>query len=539
MKSLLVEAYYTDSSSHELKKLFFKRSIRQLKTGAPGINYKGKVYPVLAFKKDNKLAVEFDINIDKNNLQLSVDCPILFESEALELIENVSVFLQKESQQESQKQIDSPPFTDDQNLAKQDLKVPDEVFTDIFISKIQYENESFDIKQLNRIYYKSINVPEFGKDWFIERTDWYAYVLVNNDSVDLIDENDEVFQTITPRLDTVSDILENPNYYSLPRAAYIKELSYSHEHDAFNKARLLGEVLEYTCKTPFKEVMTNVPVELEKDKTFYEKWGKIEFEERASVRPSTNNIQYDHWFRFDLSISDETLKKIFTDIFEIYDWEGINIALEPVEYRSLPLILDRYLTQPRVSKEKPIYKKTSLDDETEEWVDVLEKEVDVLEKENTEINQEIQKLKAVNNELNSDKNKLTNQITELTKQINNFKSNESKRIEEDLRLFKKIIIFLPNGIKTLKGFSKPDKFYEILLDLILDEVNLPKKKAERTDSWLEIDKKISTGTDDQGRIYYTRTGRDDRKFMVLFGHKQNQKQDIEYLRKDHRKDLDM
>ena len=119
MKSLLVEDYYTDSSSHELKKLFFKRSIRQLKTGAPGINYKGKVYPVLAFKKDNKLAVEFDINIDKNNLQLSVDCPILFESEALELIENVSVFLQKESQQESQKQIDSPPFTDNQNLAKQ------------------------------------------------------------------------------------------------------------------------------------------------------------------------------------------------------------------------------------------------------------------------------------------------------------------------------------------------------------------------------------------------------------------------------------
>ena len=46
-----------------------------------------------------------------------------------------------------------------------------------------------------------------------------------------------------------------------------------------------------------KEVMTNEPVELEKDQTFYEKWGKIEFGERASVRPSTNNIQYDHWFR--------------------------------------------------------------------------------------------------------------------------------------------------------------------------------------------------------------------------------------------------
>ena len=58
-----------------------------------------------------------------------------------------------------------------------------------------------------------------------------------------------------------------------------------------------------------------------------------------------------------------------------------------------------------------------------------------------------------------------------------------------------------------------------------------KKKAERTDSWLEIGKKISTGTDDQGRIYYTRTGGDDRKFMVLFGHKQNQKQDIEYLKR--------
>ena len=47
----------------------------------------------------------------------------------------------------------------------------------------------------------------------------------------------------------------------------------------------------------------------------------------------------------------------------------------------------------------------------------------------------------MNNELNSDKNKLTNQITELTKQINNFKSNESKRIEEDLRLFKNYHLF--------------------------------------------------------------------------------------------------
>ena len=423
----------------------------------------------------------------------------------------------------------------DKRQKADDISIPKEVFTDIFISKIQYENERFDIKQLNRILYKSINVPEFGKDWFIERTDWYAYVLVNNDSVDLIDENDEVFQTITPRLDTVSDILENPNYYLLPRAAYIKELRYPSENDAFNKARLLGEVLEYTCKTPFKEVMTNEPVELEKDKTFYEKWGKLDFEERASVRPSTNNIQYDHWFRFDLSISDETLKKIFTDVFEIYDWEGINIAFEgstPVEYRSLPEILDRYLTQPKVFKEKPIDEQSSSEDETEIWVDVLEKE-------NTEINQEIRKLKAVNNELNIDKNKLTNQITELTKQINSFKSNETKRIEEVLRLFEKMIIFLPNGIKTLKKFSKPDKFYEILLDLIIDEVNLPKKKAERTDNWLEVDKKISTGSDDQGRIYYTRTGRDDRKFMVLFGHKQNQKQDIEYLTKDHKKDLDM
>ena len=54
-----------------------------------------------------------------------------------------------------------------------------------------------------------------------------------------------------------------------------------------------------------------------------------------------------------------------------------------------------------------------------------------------------------------------------------------------------------------------------------------------------IDKKISTGGDDQGRIYYTKTGRDDRKYIVLIGHKQNQKQDIEYLRKDHKKDLDM
>ena len=535
-KSLKLDTYLFDNDSKKLKKLFFQRSIREF-ANKPAIQYNGRFYAVSPMYEEAKLiGVQFNPNNSlgvskgsgKTNEHITPERAkqiLALEKKIEEKIYDINKSQGFDVHNKKEQSINKPQSTND-------IPIPKEVFTDIFISNIQYENESFDIKQLNRIYYKSINVPEFGKDWFIERTDWYAYVLVNNDSVDLIDENDEVFQTITPRLDTVSDILENPNYYSLPRAAYIKELSYSREHDAFNKARLLGEVLEYTCKTPFKEVMTNVPVELEKDKTFYEKWGKIEFEERASVRPSTNNIQYDHWFRFDLSISDETLKKIFTDIFEIYDWEGINIALEPVEYRSLPVILDRYLTQPKVFKEKPIYKKTSLDDETEEWVDVLEKE-------NTEINQEIRKLKAVNNELNSDKNKLTNQITELTKKINNFKSNESKRIEEDLRLFQKTIIFLPNGIKTLKGFSKPDKFYEILLDLICDEVNLPKKKAERTDNWLEIDKKISTGGDDQGRIYYTKTGRDDRKYIVLIGHKQNQKQDIEYLRRDHKKDLDM
>ena len=65
-----------------------------------------------------------------------------------------------------------------------------------------------------------------------------------------------------------------------------------------------------------------------------------------------------------------------------------------------------------------------------------------------------------------------------------------------------------------------------------DESGAPKKTVERTSHWLEVAKKINTGKDEQGRIYIYKTNSNPTRFVVLVGHKLDQKSDIEYLRKN-------
>ena len=203
--------------------------------------------------------------------------------------------------------------------------------------------------------------------------------------------------------------------------------------------------------------MLNKSTSLETSKTFYDKWNRIEFEDRASIRSSTNGIQYDHWFRFDLSISDESLKAMFKDIFEIYQWEGMQFysAIE-ADYRTTPSLPDFCYVQPTVHESRPETEQPQRDNEADEWIEELEKE-------NTEINEEIRNLRAVNKELNEDKINLSSKVNNLSQEIRKIKSFENTRIENNLKLFfGNAIVFLPAGVKTLKSFSKPDKFYEIL-----------------------------------------------------------------------------
>ena len=59
------------------------------------------------------------------------------------------------------------------------------------------------------------------------------------------------------------------------------------------------------------------------------------------------------------------------------------------------------------------------------------------------------------------------------------------------------------------------------------------KNANAADGWKEVDKKISTGQDEQGRMYVGEIKQQDTKFVVLIGHKKNQSKDFEYMKNNH------
>jgi len=124
-------------------------------------------------------------------------------------------------------------------------------------------------------------------------------------------------------------------------------------------------------------------------------------------------------------------------------------------------------------------------------------------------------------------------ITFLKNDIERARKKQKKQIDHTLKtFFGQEIIFMRRGKKVLRNFESPYGVYKTMQDLIRDETAVPKKNAERTSHWLEVAKKINNGQDDQGRIYIYKTNSNPTRFVVLVGHKQDQKSDIEYLRKN-------
>lgn len=63
-----------------------------------------------------------------------------------------------------------------------------------------------------------------------------------------------------------------------------------------------------------------------------------------------------------------------------------------------------------------------------------------------------------------------------------------------------------------------------------DERSVKFKNANAAEGWKEVDKKISTGQDAQGRMYVGEIKQQDTWFVVLIGHKKNQSKDFEYMK---------
>ena len=498
-----VKVHYIDKKDGTLKKLFFSRAVRQLSNLRPCINYSGKIYKIFPFKENVIDSVMFDIDSPE---EVSLhDCPFVTSEEAKTMLEHL---IPASHLPLNPKIIESfnTKTTDDIGP-----DAPDFVFTDPMNISMSLVKEKKEAAIQPKVAFHKLNIPVFNDDWFIERTKWYIYVLVNEDK---ITESNE-------RIDFISTVLEEPKDFKLPNSAY-----FHIDHTIFSKIFLQKFQDNFTqgCLTTYKEFLLDEPIALNQHKTFYDKWGECDFEDRDSIRPSVNGVMYDHWFRFDLSYSDEQLRSLFHDIFSIHSMHLVAPNILSVN-RGFEIHGDASI-RPNIYLDPPIVKSPEPEIDNKAWIKELESDNELVADMNRVLQESLDNVTLEHMQAEET-------ISVLKNDIERAKEKQKKQIDNTLKtFFDQEIIFMRRGKKVLRNFESPDGVYKTLQHLIRDETAVPKKTVERTSHWLEVAKKINTGKDEQGRIYIYKTNSNPTRFVVLVGHKLDQKSDIEYLRKN-------
>jgi hypothetical protein len=523
--SFKVKVYYSNKKNGSIRKLTFHRVIRELKTGRPGIHYKNKAYPVFPFKEGDIESVFFNINASTVDLEKSRDCRTVTPIEAKDMLENLAPLKDQSSSsdfiQETKTNIAANTSEDISEHGK-----PETFYTDLINLKyLTRTGESKDYLAMPVLKYHELNLPAFNQDWFIERTKWYVYVLVNNYQIEYRDAFGEYDGIYSDRLGFISRALDKPQDFKLANSAYFHLDDFDHM-DLFTRDSDKGEEWSHPGLTIFKELLSDKPVEIAQHKTLDKKWGEIDFEERDSVRPSVNGATYDHWFRFDLSYSNNELKDLFNDIFSIYSME---LYMPNILSTSNPFAMleesffppNIYLNPPHISIPEP-----ELD--AKAYLDELEIENEIFANQNKSLKKGIE-------DVTLDYMEAQEKIEKLKERINVYKDREKKQISKIVDNFLNPEIYIPRkSLKILENdFSSRSSAYKILNLLIKKKRSVKFKNANAAEGWKEVDKKISTGKDEQGRMYVGEIKQQDTKFVVLIGHKKNQSKDYEYMKNNH------
>ena len=443
-------------------------------------------------------SVLFDIN--SPHQEVLADCPLVNSDEAKAMLQLLVPI--------SNLDINPQVIESYDELTKD---ISEFVFTDPIKISMSLTSEAKEVSIQPKINLHQFALPQFNDEWFIERTKWYAYVLINKDAISQTDD----------RIDFISTMLDEPRSFRLPNSSY-----FHIDHTIFNNIFIekSSDTQPQNCLTSFKEFLLDEPIELSKHETLYDKWGEIDFEERDSIRPSVNGIIYDHWFRFDLSYSDKDLQDLFHDLFSIYSMNSVSPNILSVE-RGFQVIGDAAL-RPKIYLTPPKLNILESEIDINAWTSVLETENELVSKENKALKEQL-------DETTINKMLAEESLAVLKNDIEKFKERHKKQIDNMLKtFFGQEIVLLRRGKKVLRNFESPDGTFKILQQLIRDESSVVKKKANRTNHWLEIDKKINNGQDEQGRLYVYKTNSEPTRFVILVGHKQDQKSDIEYLRKN-------
>ena len=474
-----------------------------MKNGIPGVNISGQVFPLY---QGNFI----DVNeLDENKLKVN-ECPLMSEKEAIKKVgflpspdfSDVATQKNEEKVNRWQEIIDydeekNKPLSKVLSQKKEDIEEKRPEKRPLDYDKIEEKFNNFidsnpiSVLPINYSDIPGFSFPRYEKDWFFERSVYYSYITVN--------ESED-------RIDHIKSILRSPSEYDCidvgSGRGYSKPIQKDNGEIEFSD--------QWTVYLPPKPI--NKSIDSSKE-TFKDRYGEFEFECKRSYRAAPNNVQYDYWFRFDLSISDDLLKNMFEDILRVSEAAKI-LPLETFSHNK--------------------YKEFKKDQETitdnQSQHNELEELANLYAADNDELKQSLDKAIESNKrieELNSTLRK-NNEI--LKDKIAKLERKELANFERNLETFLPNFDFLERGMKSVKRDYQSTKKLQEVLHLVHEKSkNIGFKKVQNTKYWQEVDKKFSNGVDNQGRIYFCKQ---ELKTYILIGHKQNQDEDFVYLQKN-------
>ena len=510
-----VKVHYI-SDAGEVKTFLWSRAIRQMDNMIPGVNISGKVYPLYRGNFIN-------LKESRENILKSTECGFMHTDDAKSeltrlpepLFNNFAMsFLSSDKSQPLNKVLTKEP--ESLNVVPAPIELQVQV-DDPSKLRVVYENEEpydFLIKKLNYSDVPNFSFPKYGEDWYFERSYYYSYVTVNESA---------------ERISNIKSILSNPGDYECLDAVAARSaaefLPPVLADD--NKLDWPSEINSYLSPGPI-----NDDIDITK-KTFLDRWGEHDFECKKSYRPAPNNVQYDYWFRFDLSVSDEVIKNMFEDILRVAEATKLLVKLES--------FLHHDYEDSATSTEDNIAEEVKIELEK---LNLLKQEATTNEElansyssENDELNKKIEKILEQYRSLDGKYMKKKEENRHLKEKLNNLKRKELAAFERNLERYFSKFYFLQRGMKTVQRYyQSTEKLEEVLQLLYRKSKDLGLKKVMNTKHWEEVPKKISNGIDNQGRLYICKHGNQS---LILIGSKQQQSEDFIYLQKnDPPKDLD-
>ena len=359
---------------------------------------------------------------------------------------------------------------------------------------VEWDGKKFNIGEV--IHYEDVpgfSFPKYNDDWYIEKRDTGLYVTVN--------ESDS-------RIENIKGILSNPEKYNCIDVGGGKS-TIAPDINEFGEPEFPDDITIYLPPDPINE---NIDIN---KKTFFSRYGEFDFFHSKSFKPAPNNIQYDYFFRFEPTISENLIKDMFEDILRVS------------EASKLLHNLESFLNH---------------DDVETEQTDELIKKIQTLDKDKSQSDElvnlyssELEELRNEYIELNNNHQKLIKSHEDLKKRYTKARRTNVTDFEKRMHKYLNIEV-LPRGLKAVnKHFEDTQKLEDIIYKMDGQDRNMRLKKVQKTKSWKEVDQKISNGYDNQGRLYVCIL---NNKKIILIGHKQDQPEDITFMIKNDPPTLD-